>query len=57
MKSVGRLLILIRKYAVKTYGYNYEGNGFFETRLIKLVRKHAAHTPHPGAESSGMYQE
>ncbi len=29
INSVGRLLILIRKYTVKTYGYNYEGNGFF----------------------------
>lgn len=27
---MGRLLILIRKYTVKTNGYNHEGNGFFE---------------------------
>jgi hypothetical protein len=28
-KSVGRLLIIIKKYPIKTNGYNYEGNGFF----------------------------
>jgi hypothetical protein len=28
--------MLIKKYTIKTNGYNYEGNGFFEARLIKL---------------------
>ena len=28
--------MLIRKDTVKTNGYNYEGNGFFKTHLIKL---------------------